>query len=434
MGVRIDMASKVSGRVFIARLIGTTVFDPIGDPVGRVHDLVLLQRATTLRAVGMVIEVTGKRRVFLPFTRITAIQPGAVVTTGLLNMRRFSQRSIEVLAMGQLMDRTVTLKDGSGTAEIQDLAIEKVRGRDWEVTTLYVQRTSTSTLGFRRGETLTVPVTAVTGLTTQSAHPQSAAALLSQFEGMKAADLADELRELPEARRLEVATQLSDERLADVLEELGDEEGVAILTHLKASRAADVLDVMQPDDAADLVGELPDQMAEELLELMEPAEAEDVRRLLGYGEHTAGGLMTTEPVILPPESTVAHMLALVRRQDIPPALAAMVMVVRPPLETPTGRFLGVVHLQRALREAPHLALGSILDTDIDAVAPDVAIGTVTRLMATYNLTALPVVDGDQRLLGAVSVDDVLDHLLPDDWREADEEQTDEAMTRQAENG
>ena len=221
MGVRIDMASKVSGRVFIARLIGTTVFDPIGDPVGRVHDLVLLQRATTLRAVGMVIEVTGKRRVFLPFTRITAIQPGAVVTTGLLNMRRFSQRSIEVLAMGQLMDRTVTLKDGSGTAEIQDLAIEKVRGRDWEVTTLYVQRTSTSTLGFRRGETLTVPVTAVTGLTTQSAHPQSAAALLSQFEGMKAADLADELRELPEARRLEVATQLSDERLADVLEELG---------------------------------------------------------------------------------------------------------------------------------------------------------------------------------------------------------------------
>ncbi|WP_371177499.1 CBS domain-containing protein [Buchananella felis] len=428
------MASKVSGRVFIARLIGTTVFDPIGDPVGRVHDLVLLQRATTLRAVGMVIEVTGKRRVFLPFTRITAIQPGAVVTTGLLNMRRFSQRSIEVLAMGQLMDRTVTLKDGSGTAEIQDLAIEKVRGRDWEVTTLYVQRTSTSTLGFRRGETLTVPVTAVTGLTTQSAHPQSAAALLSQFEGMKAADLADELRELPEARRLEVATQLSDERLADVLEELGDEEGVAILTHLKASRAADVLDVMQPDDAADLVGELPDQMAEELLELMEPAEAEDVRRLLGYGEHTAGGLMTTEPVILPPESTVAHMLALVRRQDIPPALAAMVMVVRPPLETPTGRFLGVVHLQRALREAPHLALGSILDTDIDAVAPDVAIGTVTRLMATYNLTALPVVDGDQRLLGAVSVDDVLDHLLPDDWREADEEQTDEAMTRQAENG
>lgn len=434
MGVRIDMASKVSGRVFIARLIGTTVFDPIGDPVGRVHDLVLLQRATTLRAVGMVIEVTGKRRVFLPFTRITAIQPGAVVTTGLLNMRRFSQRSIEVLAMGQLMDRTVTLKDGSGTAEIQDLAIEKVRGRDWEVTTLYVQRTSTSTLGFRRGETLTVPVTAVTGLTTQSAHPQSAAALLSQFEGMKAADLADELRELPEARRLEVATQLSDERLADVLEELGDEEGVAILTHLKASRAADVLDVMQPDDAADLVGELPDQMAEELLELMEPAEAEDVRRLLEYGEHTAGGLMTTEPVILPPESTVAHMLASVRRQDIPPALAAMVMVVRPPLETPTGRFLGVVHLQRALREAPHLALGSILDTDIDAVAPDVAIGTVTRLMATYNLTALPVVDEDQRLLGAVSVDDVLDHLLPDDWREADEEQTDEAMTRQAENG
>jgi Mg/Co/Ni transporter MgtE len=184
---------------------------------------------------------------------------------------------------------------------------------------------------------------------------------------------------------------------------------------------------MQPDDAADLVNELPDDKAAQLLERMEPEEAADVRRLIAYDEHTAGGLMTTEPVMLGPEASVATLLAHARRADVPAALAAIVFVVRPPLETPTGRLLGVVHLQRALREPPTSLIGTILDTDVDPVLPSDGIGKLTRLLATYNLTALPVVDEDHRLLGAVSVDDVLDHLLPDDWREADEDVTDEAM-------
>jgi len=98
------------------------------------------------------------------------------------------------------------------------------------------------------------------------------------------------------------------------------------------------------------------------------------------------------------------------------------------METPTGRFLGVVHTQRLLREAPHHAVGGLLDTEIEKVTPDATLAQLTRLLATYNLLALPVVDTERRLLGAVSVDDVLDHLLPDDWRDADDEETDRAMT------
>lgn len=105
----------------------------------------------------------------------------------------------------------------------------------------------------------------------------------------------------------------------------------------------------------------------------------------------------------------------------------MIFVVRPPQETPTGRLLGVIHLQRMLREAPHEAIGGLLDKDVEAVDPHAPIGRITRLLATYNLTALPVVDEDRRLLGAVSVDDVLDQLLPDHWREADDEVTDAAL-------
>ena len=92
-------------------------------------------------------------------------------------------------------------------------------------------------------------------------------------------------------------------------------------------------------------------------------------------------------------------------------------MTRPPHETPTGRLLGSVHIQRLLREAPHQPLGSILDSDIDPVGPEASLGEVTRALATYNLVALPVTDDEGRLLGAVTVDDVLDHILPDDWRE-----------------
>ena len=415
----------------MARLIGTSVFDPLGDAVGKVHDVVvLLQMRGEPRAVGFVIDVSSRRRVFLPLSRITAIEPGAVITTGLMNIRRFTQRHVETLVVGELLDRVVTMRDGSGNVTVRDVAIERDRGMDWKVTRLFVQRASSGPLGLRRGETFTVRPDEVSGLAA-SADQQGATALLAPLEDLKPADLADVMRDLPQDSQMRVAAELTDERLADVLEELGNEDAVALLSRLEAGRAAHVLDAMQPDDAADLVADLPQLKAAELLGLMEPEEAEDVRRLMAYDEYTAGGLMTTEPIILPPESTVATFLAQSRKAEVPPALAAVGFVCRPPLESPTGKFVGMIHFQRALRERPQRMVGSIVDTDVDSVRPEDSIGTVTRLLATYNLTALPVLDDAGRLLGAVSVDDVLDHLMPDDWRVADEAVTDETIERGA---
>lgn len=415
----------------MARLIGTSVFDPLGDEVGKVHDVVvLLQMRGEPRAVGFVIDVSSRRRVFLPLSRITAIEPGAVITTGLMNIRRFTQRHVETLVVGELLDRVVTMRDGSGNVTVRDVAIERDRGMDWKVTRLFVQRASSGPLGLRRGETFTVRPDEVSGLAA-SADQQGATALLATLEDLKPADLADVMRDLPQDSQMRVAAELTDERLADVLEELGNEDAVALLSRLEAGRAAHVLDAMQPDDAADLVADLPQLKAAELLGLMEPEEAEDVRRLMAYDEYTAGGLMTTEPIILPPESTVATFLAQSRKAEVPPALAAVGFVCRPPLESPTGKFVGMIHFQRALRERPQRMVGSIVDTDVDSVRPEDSIGTVTRLLATYNLTALPVLDDAGRLLGAVSVDDVLDHLMPDDWRVADEAVTDETIERGA---
>lgn len=407
-------------RVFVARLAGLRVFDPIGDEVGRVRDVVVLFRPGRRRprVVGLVVEVPGKRRVFLPMTRVTAMDAGQVITTGLVNMRRFEQRPTETLVIAEMLERTVRLVDGSGEATVEDVAMEQQRNRDWEIAKVFVRKGPQRGLR-RRGETALLDYEQVTGLAGHELE-QGATLLAASLEDMKPADIADLLHDLSGKRRLELAAALDDERLADVLEELPEDDQVEILSGLGRERAADVLEAMQPDDAADLLGELPEDQAEQLLGLMEPEEARDVRRLLAYEENTAGGMMTTEPVILGPEATVAEALAHVRRSELSPALAAAVYVCRPPLETPTGRLLGVVHIQRMLREAPHEPIGGIVDSDVEPVDVRAPLGLVTRRMATYNLVSVPVTDPDGRLLGVVTVDDVLDHILPEDWREQDD--------------
>ncbi len=410
--------------VFVARLAGTAVFDPIGDAVGRVRDVVVLVRAKGApRVVGLVVEVPGRRRVFVPMTRVTSIDAGQVITTGLVNLRRFEQRAMESLVLGELLDRKVAMRDGSGEVTVEDVSIARERRGDWFIHQVFVRRhvPGRSTLGLRRrGDTVLVGIDAIATLAT-STRGQGATALLEAYEDLRPADLADVLHELGDTRRLEVAAALDNNRLADVLEELPEDDQVSILSGLDTSRAVDVLEAMEPDDAADLLHEMPDAQAARFLDLMEPDEAEDVRRLLAYDEDTAGGLMTTEPVILGPEATIADALAQIRKQDLAPALASVVFVARPPLETPTGRFLGVAHFQRLLREPPHAAIGTVVDTDTESLTPDAPLGRVSRLLAAYDLLALPVLDDQRRLLGAVSVDDVLDHLLPADWRESHSE-------------
>ena len=130
--------------------------------------------------------------------------------------------------------------------------------------------------------------------------------------------------------------------------------------------------------------------------------------------------MTSEPVVLAPDTTVAEALARIRDPDLTPALASMVFVTRPPSATPTGQYLGCVHLQRLLREPPAALVSGIADTDLPSLSPVDSLAAVTRYFAAYNLVCGPVVDEENHLLGAVSVDDVLDHMLPDDWRERDE--------------
>ena len=413
-----------SSRVFISHLAGMAVFDPSGDQVGRIRDLVVSLRlgGRPPRVLGFAVEVVSKRRVFLPMNRVTSLESGQVITTGVINMRRFEQRPTETLVLAELLDRRVALRtsgpngEAGETVTVLDVAMVQTRNREWEIDKVFVEKGKGGRLR-RKGETLTVEWSAVTGFALRE-EDQGAANLLATFEQLRPADLANVLHHLSAKRRSEVAAALDDERLADVMEELPEDDQVAILGALHQERAADVLEAMDPDDAADLLSELPEDDAERLLQLMEPEEAAPVRRLLTYAERTAGGLMTTEPIVLEPDATVAEALARIRVSDLKPAQAAQVYVCRPPTETPTGIYLGLVHFQKLLREPPYTLLGAIVDGDLDALSPDAVLDRITHYLATYNMVAAPVVDEHDHLLGAVTVDDVLDHMLPDDWRES----------------
>ena len=402
-------------RAYVSRLAGLTVFDPNGDRVGKVRDVVVALRVDTAapRVLGMVVEVVARRRIFVPMGRVTGIESGAVMlASGTLNLKRFEQRAGETLVLGELLDRTVRIKESGRPAHVVDAGMDQTRTGDWVLAKIAVQEPGR--LG-RRGQLHQLDWDEVEGL----ALPQSGQGtetLLATYRELNAADLAHALQELPAKRRHEVAEALDDERLADVLGELPERDQVTILVTLDERRAADVLEAMDPDDAADVLAEFSNVDRNRLLELMEPDEAEPVRQLLKYSEDTAGGMMTSEPVILSPDATIAEALARVREPELTPSLASQVYVCRPPAATPTGRYLGLAHIKRLQREPPSRLVSGVLDARAQ-IRPEAPLAEVTRYFATYNLVAATVVDDQGRLVGAVSVDDVLDHLLPDAWRD-----------------
>jgi Mg/Co/Ni transporter MgtE len=416
-------------RVYAARLAGLVVLGPDGESLGRVRDVVISMSIVRQqpRVLGLVVELLTRRRIFVPILRITAIEPHAVtlITTN-VSLRRFAQRPGEVLVLGQVLDTRVRIDDPelpqlqAVDVVVTDLGIEQTRTRDWMVTRVAVR--SHRRLG-RRTNVYVVDWQNVQGLTpTALAMPgQGVAQLLHQFEGQRPIEVADAIRELPPKRRNEVVNALDDERLADVLQELSEDDQTDLLMQLDTERAADVLEAMDPDDAADLLGAMNPIEAEALLARMDPEDSDPVRRLLKHSPDTAGGLMTSEPVVLAPDTTVAEALARARDPDLTPALSSLVFVARPPTSTPTGKYLGCVHLQRLLREPPASLVSGIIDKDLPNLTPETSLGALTRYFAAYNLVCGPVVDGEGHLLGAVTVDDVLDHLLPHDWRERQDE-------------
>lgn len=225
------------------------------------------------------------------------------------------------------------------------------------------------------------------------------------------ADIADIVEDMSADERRAVFEQLDVETAAETLAEIEPEMQVEIVGDLDEERAADILEEMAPDEAADLLQDLPEEQREELVELMEKEEGEDVEELLSHPENSAGGIMTTDFVALPRELTAAAGINRLRELKPDPELAYYLYVI-----DAEGRLDGVVSLRDLVVASPDELLAQIMDPHILKVEVDTPKEDVASLIAKYDLLAVPVVDAGQKLLGIVTVDDVVELMLPRGWK------------------
>jgi CBS domain-containing protein len=391
--------------IYVSRLTRLPLLGADGAEVGRVVDGVVDLGSKPPRVNGVVVGVQ-RRRVFVGIGRIGEIgSDGARLRRGSVNLRQFELRDGEMLLSGQLIGRRIK---GGRVVDIGLTPAPEPLG--WEVAT--VALAGRRVPGLRRAPDVIDWSEAGELFASDRSLDREAA----ELGGLHPAEMADAIRRLPLSRRRVLAGELEDDRFADLLEELSEDEQVKLVEGLDLVRLARVLDEMEADDAADLLGEFSASRQAELLNSMDPDEAEPVRRLLTYQPDTAGGLMTPEPVILAPTATVAEALARVRDPLLPVPLAAAVFIARAPLETPTGRYVGNVGIQRLLRESPSKPLGRCVDEDVEPVDVGTSDREVAGLLAAYDVVSLAVIDQGGRLLGAVTIDDVLDRVLPSNWR------------------
>jgi CBS domain-containing protein len=400
--------------IYAFRVMRLPLLDAGGAPVGRIVDLVAIpgrpgragEPAIAPRIVGFVANVQ-RRRIFVSANRIGELNSdGARLKSWDIDVNPFKPRSGEVVIGEDLIDRRV------GDETVSDIALEEhTDGRNnwWEIDKVRLTRKSGLT---RRPSYRLVDYEQVPALFDAPTEAQAEAARLRILHP---AEVAAIVRSLPDARRRQLAEAMDDERLADVLEELPESEQVRIVEGLDRDRLVGVFDEMELDDLADLLGEMPEAQQEQMLAVMDGDDADVMRRLLSYEKSTAGGMMTPEVVIFGPTDTVADALAQIRDPEWVSSVAGQVFVCQAPYKAPTGRFLGVVHFQRLLREPPGMELGRLV-RDGPQVSPHTTDREVAEELANYDLLALPVCDEAGRLLGAVSVDDVIDRMLGVGWR------------------
>jgi CBS domain-containing protein/sporulation protein YlmC with PRC-barrel domain len=234
----------------------------------------------------------------------------------------------------------------------------------------------------------------------------------AELSELHPADIADVIGQVGPRERTAVLAALNANLAADTLQEMDEELRVSALQEMPLQRAAEVLEHIEPDEAADILSELPDALAQQLLALLPEKREQDLRRLASHPEHTAGSLMTTDFVMLPRKATAGKALDWIRRERPEQHMMTYLYVV-----DQDERLVGVVSLRDLVLAAPDDQMMAFMEDDLVEVTADVDEEEVGRIMTKYDLLAIPVVDDDRRLLGIVTLDDALEAVVPEDWKQ-----------------
>jgi len=401
----------------LSLIVGGELWSEDGGKIGRVDDLIVrLGEDGYPPVTGLLASVAG-RQVFVPADSISRIDQGRVtLAAARLDLRPFERRPQEVLLRKDVLDRQLINIDGARLVRSNDIELARLDG--W-------YRVVGVDVGLRGFARRLLPRSLAGGVKESSfldwasvepftghvptvrlriphprlarLHPAQLADLVEAASHSEGGEIIDAVGVDPELEA-DLFTELEAGHQAEFLEERSDEEVAALLA------------LMEADDAADLVRELPDERRERIVEELPRVQNRRVRALLGFDPATAGGLMSPEFVCVYAQASVAEALERVRRDPGPPDSLAWVFVM-----SSHKRLIGAITLPDLLRADPELPVGDVAAVP-QRVRPDADLEEVARLMTDYDLTVVAVTDPEGRLVGVITVDDVLELVLPRGWR------------------
>ncbi len=403
----------------LSTVVGSPLRDADGEKLGKVDDLIVRLGGVGYPPITGVLATVAGRQSYVPVERVSGISPdGVVLRKAKLDLRHFERRPEEVLLKRDLLDRQLINVEGARLVRANEIELALVGG-SWRVVGVDtgprggLRRLLPKPLGahIATGEFLDWAgvepfVGHVPTVRLRVPHPK-----LAKLHPAQIADLV-EAASRQEGEEIIQAVGDDDRELeADVFEELDDQHQREFLEDRPDEQVAQILSRMAPDDAADVIGEIEEDRRENVLALLPVSHRVKVRALLGYDPAQAGGLMSPDFVLLPGASTAADGLRAVRHSRVAPELLSTVFA-----SAPDGTLAGAVPVTALVRAEPDSRLDAEIEHEVPCLAPDAPFEEVARVMADYNLTAIPVVGEDKRMVGVVTVDDVLEAMIPRGWR------------------
>jgi flagellar motility protein MotE (MotC chaperone)/sporulation protein YlmC with PRC-barrel domain len=402
------------------------LLDPQGTRVGRLEDLVVLALGARPQVTKVSLRRPDKEEWILPWDVVVELpaDPRAPIRlrSGAADLTPVTLRPDEMRLGKNVLDKKVVDTARMKVVRVNDIELEEQEGR-LQVTG--IEGGLRGLLRHLKAEGLAerlaglfgvdlprevVPWDVVDPLETELTRAKRQA-VYTKLAKLHPADIADILEELNPSERAAVLASLDEETAAEAITEAEPEVQASVVQMMEPEKAADILEEMEPDEAADVLSDLPEAKAEELLETMQPEEAHDVEELLEHEEDTAGGLMTTEHVAVTATLTVAEAIQRIRDEAMEAETIYYLYVT-----DPQEKLLGVLSLRELIQADPGQRLEQLMRPEAISVRAETGLREVAEVLTKYNLLAVPVVSGEGEMLGIVTVDDVLNLILPMIWK------------------
>ena len=397
----------ITDSIYLSELLERPILDKKGDAIGKIRDLNVVPGDPFPCVEGLYIRTPGGMA-YVSMKEINVLNKRVVTIRGDVgSIVHAEPREKEILIAKHIMDKQIVDVNGVKVVRVNDVHLGQVNDHFGMLAIDVGFGGLIRRLGFGKARKGTlIPWQYVTTLEPGLDRLTLTMTRKSLAE-MHPVDMAEILSQVSMQERTALLSSLDEETAGDVIGELDDETAAKIINEMEPEKAADVLEHMDPDEAADVLGDLPEKKAVELLNRMDKEEAEEVRELLEHDEDTAGGLMTTDYVCFPPDMTTEEVM-----KDLRLLAPDIEMIYYLYVVDKEERLLGVLSLKDLILASPKTLLESVMKTNPKRVFATEDKKEVAEMVSRYNLYAIPVVDEQDHILGIITVDDVVDMLLP----------------------